>query len=180
MRSCLATAASKQKTRLIIGLRANVGGQVQFAYDMFKQLFPDMVPWGGTNLTVFDLLNDVGSIITQEYQFTTPGNRTVEQLDPAYSTPFNANDRLDARLDDYDSWSEFYGPIEAHGANFIYILRYNLSGSFDTGNISVSGYANLSGITSTQVFKAEDIVLLQDGICGSTCAVLSEFVKSQA
>lgn len=80
------------------------------------------------------------------------------------------------------SWSDFYRLVAAHGANFTHLLRYNLSDPYDLGANSpgVAGYANLTTITPEQIFPIEDILLLQDGLCASTCAVFAEFMKSQA
>ncbi|KAK5675353.1 hypothetical protein LTS10_012120 [Elasticomyces elasticus] len=44
-RSILATAASAGKTKLIIDLRGNVGGDAAALLDMFKQLFPSQEPY---------------------------------------------------------------------------------------------------------------------------------------
>ena len=40
LRQCLATAEKKGKTKLVIDLRGNGGGNVFAAFDFFKQLFP--------------------------------------------------------------------------------------------------------------------------------------------
>lgn len=180
VRACLATAQSKTKKRLIIDLRGNGGGVVFLAYDLFKQLFPSKTPYGATNFRAFPLFNDVGEIITEEYEDVSPFNRTRADFVNGYSSIFNANEGLDARLDDYDSWAEFYGPVAGpEGAEFTHLLRYNLSDAYQLSGSTVSGYGNLTDITPAQVFDADNIVLLQDGICASTCAVFAEFMKAQ-
>jgi hypothetical protein len=42
----------------------------------------------------------------------------------------------------------------------------------------LTGYVNNTKVTA-QPFKAENIVLLQDGFCSSTCTILSELMKEQ-
>ena len=181
VRACLATAQQQEKTRLIVDLRGNGGGTVGLGFDVFKQLFPSVTPYGGTNFRAFDLFNDIGQIVTDFYSDVGFFDRPPLNGSAVYSSIFNANDGLDARLDDYDSWQEFYGPVTAYDAEFTNLLRYNLSDLYDVpSSTEISGYGNLTTITPAQVFEAQDIVLVQDGICASTCAVFSEFMKSQA
>lgn len=44
---------------------------------------------------------------------------------------------------------------------------------------SLTGYNEFSNIT-TQPFKSENIVINQDGLCGSTCAIFAELMREQA
>ena len=48
----------------------------------------------------------------------------------------------------------------------------------NSGGIYVSGYLNRSNIT-TQPFAAEDIVVVYDGYCASTCTIFSELMTTQ-
>jgi hypothetical protein len=62
------------------------------------------------------------------------------------------------------------------------LSRRNLSDPLITensGGIYVSGYQNRSNITA-QPFKTENIVVLYDGYCASTCTIFSEFMRQQA
>jgi hypothetical protein len=47
LRTFLATAREKSKTKLIIDVRGNGGGHVSDGYSFFKELFPSQVPYGG-------------------------------------------------------------------------------------------------------------------------------------
>lgn len=49
----------------------------------------------------------------------------------------------------------------------------------NSGGIYVSGYLNRSNIT-TSPFLAENIVVVYDGYCASTCTIFSEFMRRQA
>ena len=46
-RTFLATAKAKDKTKLIIDVRGNGGGNVNDGYSLFKELFPSKVPYAG-------------------------------------------------------------------------------------------------------------------------------------
>ena len=182
-RQCLATSSKLRKTKFMIDLRGNGGGSLIMAYDMFKQIFPSMTPWGTSNLRAFDLFNDIGKIVTAEYAGTTPENATPDDYNTDFSTPFNAREEFDKMNKDFSSWADFYGPVHTHGDTFTNLVRYNLSDPYQTSNISVSGYnngyVNLKGVPPKQTFAVENIVLLEDGECGSTCALFAEFMKTQ-
>lgn len=180
IRSCLATASAEGKQRLILDLRSNGGGTVLLGYDLFKQLFPSLVPWGTTNFRTFPLFNDIGEIVTAAWADVDYSNRPELTRNGTYESIFNANERLDVDLQPFDSWSAFNGPQEAYGSNFTSLTRYNLSDNYQVQlNYGLSGYGDLADIVPEQVFAGENIIMLQDGACGSTCAVFAELAKNQ-
>jgi hypothetical protein len=71
------------------------------------------------------------------------------------------------------------GPVTINGASYTQIMRYNFSDPYlyqgDTIE-SVTGYGPLAK-TSAQPYAAEDIILLTDGYCASTCAVFSDLMR---
>ena len=177
IRECLATSAKMGKKKLIIDLRGNGGGTVILAYDWFKQLFPSMAPWGTSNFHAFDLFNDIGQTVTEKFDSNNPGR---ESLTSNFGSIFNVDNELDTMDDQFSSWSDFYGPVHTHGDTFTNLVRYNLTNKADTGlQHGLSGYGNLTNIVPKQTFSADNIVILQDGACASTCAVFAEFMKTQ-
>ena len=174
-RQCLATANKLGKKRLIIDLRGNGGGRVFLGYDLFEQLFPDQVAWGTWNARAFPLMHDMGEQISNYFE----DNPNKVRAD-SYSLLFNVDASEDIHLEDWEDWEEFYGPVKTHGDEFTNLGRYNLSDIYATGALKVSGYGNLTNIVPKQTFQAENIVLLQDGYCASTCTVFTEFMKTQA
>ena len=178
VRECLATANKLGKKKLVIDLRGNGGGKIFLGYDMFKQLFPSVVPWGTSNARAFPLVHDLGEITTDFYDDQT-GKGIRAKISQA-SGLYLANNQEDIHLDDFDSWEDFYGPVHRHGDTFTNLMRYNLTNKGITGGIAVSGHGNLTGIIPKQTFASEDIVLLQDGVCASTCTIFSEFMKTQS
>jgi hypothetical protein len=102
-----------------------------------------------------------------------------------YTNPFNYYDFVSASLEPYNSWADLYDGPSGKGDNFTQILRYNLSdpsltatSAFGNG-ITMTGYGDRSNFT-TQPFAAEDIIIVSDGLCGSTCALFVEFMSIQA
>jgi hypothetical protein len=87
---------------------------------------------------------------------------------------------LDVNLNAFPSFQAAFGPYELLGDNFTAELRYNLSSSYAQSHsgVTVSGYGNRSNI-APEVFAAEDMIILYDGACGSTCTIFAELMQSQ-
>jgi hypothetical protein len=184
VRETLATVYAKNKTKLAIDLRGNHGGDIFLAYDLFTQLFPSSQPYGLSNFRATPMFNDIGQIVTSYYSNITDDdifaeNATLTFIENDYGTPFDLKDEVNASLNDFASWSDFFGPHFIHGDNFTSAVRYNLSDLFATGGFSPSGFQGLEGIDPVQVFSPEDIILIQDGACASTCTIFSETMKTQ-
>lgn len=182
VRRFLAMSQAAGKKKLIIDLRGNGGGDVVLAYDLFAQLFPKITPYGATNFRATPLVNDVGTIVSDFYSNVT--NVTISPSECNKNTdfsthPFNYREQLTADNTKFSSWKDFFGPHEYHGDNFTSLTRYNLNDKYSVFCSNISNYGNITNITPVQVFQPQDILLVQDGHCASTCAVFSEFAKAQ-
>lgn len=99
------------------------------------------------------------------------------------SSTFNYRTDTDVNYEPFTSWPDKYGP-ETFGPgpdNYTNIVRWNMSDvltPLNSGGIDISGYLNRSNIT-TQPFKAENIVVVTDGYCASTCTIFSELMRQQ-
>lgn len=180
VRGFLAEAFAADKKYLVVDLRHNGGGNIVLGFDLFKQLFPSEDPYGASRIRAFDTFNAIGQI-TSAYADAHASNKTVlggflnsSATDYWYST---AGQRYDE--EPFTSWEDVYGPHEIHGDNFTELIRHNWSDSRVTGNFSLSNFNTTSNNLPTQPFKAENIILLQDGYCASTCAIFSELMKTQ-
>lgn len=63
------------------------------------------------------------------------------------------------------------------------LARWNLNDpliTWNSGGINITGYGPLANVSQTPPFKAENILLLTDGYCASTCTIFSEFLTKQA
>ncbi|KAI9737565.1 MAG: hypothetical protein M1834_009720 [Cirrosporium novae-zelandiae] len=166
-RKFFSRARAAGKTKLLIDLSNNGGGLIDAGYDLFKQLFPTIEPYGASRFRDAPSLNFIGSALnTEKYNLTT-------------STDFSYKSYQNADNAPYTSWADMYGPIEIDGDNFTSLLRYNLSNIVSTQGLDISGYINLTHL-NPQPFKKENIYVLYDGVCASTCTIFSEFLKSQA
>ena len=74
--------------------------------------------------------------------------------------------------------TDFYGPVHRHGGSFTNLLRYNLLDAYSLST-PVYGYINDTR-PQPQTFLPDNIAIVSDGFCGSTCAVFAELMKTQA
>ncbi|KAK0653734.1 Peptidase S41 family protein ustP [Lasiodiplodia hormozganensis] len=182
----IAEATAQKKKYLIVDLRRNGGGSILLGYDLFKQLFPSIEPYGATRVRAADSYNAMGQVVTaiaDEYDIANNETAQEEIFDSfqyGIIRHFWAQSvGLDVNNKEFPSWEAFFGPEAIHGDNFTNLVRNNFSDPLQVGDFSVSGYGDNSDVPS-QPFKAENIVLLQDGTCASTCAVFAELMKTQA
>ncbi|KAF2717178.1 hypothetical protein K431DRAFT_204161, partial [Polychaeton citri CBS 116435] len=179
VRETIATAQARGRRRLIIDLRGNGGGILFLAYDLLKQLFPDLTPYGASNLAAFDLFNDVGKVLSEFNEDVTTDNVAPDDQSAGFATIVDYTRQVDEDKEGFTGWEDFYGPVERNGGRFTNLVRYNLSDYYQTMPVQVSGYINNTQ-SHEAPFTANDVVLLQDGTCASTCALFSEFMKTQA
>lgn len=180
----IAQAVKQNKTKLIIDVSANGGGTILQGYDLFKQLFPSMDPYGANRfraLEALDLLGKQDSYISEMYPRTTDLDPVLLDLE---SSAFNYETDMTADAKPFKSWPEKFGPIKAGpaGDEFTNLFRWNLTDpliTYNSGGIEISGYGARSNVTK-QPFKAENIIIIYDGYCASTCTIFSEFMRQQA
>lgn len=150
---------------------------------MFKQLFPQILPYGATRFRAHEAFNLIGEEVSY-YSGLVPRslntNATVQNI---VSTSWNYRTDADINYEPFHSWPEKYGPHEYGPGpdNFTSIIRWNLSDVLtpdNSGGIYVSGYLKRANITM-QPFAAEDIVIVYDGYCASTCTIFSELMRQQ-
>lgn len=176
-------AVAHNKTKLIIDVSANGGGTILQGYDLFKQLFPQILPYGATRFRAHQAFDLIGQEISA-YSGLVPRSLDTNDTVQGYtSSAFNYRTDADVDYEPFTSWAEKYGP-HAYGPepdNFTSIIRWNLSDVLtpdNSGGIYVSGYLNRSNIT-TEPFAAENIIIVYDGYCASTCTIFSELMRQQ-
>ncbi|KAH6873021.1 hypothetical protein BKA58DRAFT_313356 [Alternaria rosae] len=196
MRDFIRMSRKAGKTKMIFDLRGNGGGNAILGYDTFKQVYPQAVaePFGGTRFRANEALNLAGKI-TQDFlanktfvqsnqtAFMEVFGRATTQADIfALTSGFNYQHILDVSNKAISGWEQLFGPEQINNDSFTTTLRYNFSDSVSTTyrGFSVIGYNDNANETSTpQPFQAQDMVMLHDGMCSSTCAIISELLKNQ-
>ena len=180
----IAAAVAQGKKKLIIDVSANGGGTILQGYDLFKQLFPSILPYGATRFRAheaFNLLGEQASYLSGLVPRSLDDNATFQDIE---SSSWNYRTDADVNYEPFTSWAEKYGP-HAFGPepdNFTSIIRWNLSDVLtpdNSGGIYVSGYLNRTNVT-VQPFENDNIIVVYDGYCASTCTIFSELMRQQA
>lgn len=196
MRDFIRMSQKAGKTQMIFDLRGNGGGNAILGYDTFKQVYPQASadPFGGTRFRANNALNSAGKI-TQDFlanktfaqqnqtAFVEAFGRGTTQADIfGITAGFNYQHQLDVQNRAIGSWEQLFGPEQINGDSFTPVMRYNYSDGVSTSysGFSVIGFGENANETSTpQPFQAQDMVMLHDGMCSSTCAIASELLKNQ-
>lgn len=179
-------AVANNKTKLILDLSANGGGIILQGYDLFKLLFPSKLPYGATRFRAHEAIDYIGQE-SSYYSGLVPrdinANETALSIVSSYA---NYRTDVDVNYENFDSWADKYGPEQLQSTpgddKFTNIIRWNMSDVLtpeNSGGIFISGYNNRTNITQ-QPFAAENIVIVTDGYCASTCTIFSELMKQQA
>jgi hypothetical protein len=176
-------ALAAGKTKLILDLQANGGGTILQGYDLFKQLFPDEDPYGANRFRAIediDLIGKAYSSVASSGPRETGGNYTVQLAQTSW---FDYHTDMTAEGKPFSSWADKFGPQEVNGDKYTTLARWNLSDiyiPFFSGGINVTGYGPLANVTGPPKFKPENIVILTDGYCASTCTIFAELLTQQA
>ncbi|KAF1844761.1 peptidase S41 family protein-like protein [Cucurbitaria berberidis CBS 394.84] len=176
-------ALADGKTKLIIDLQANGGGTILQGYDMFKQLFPDLDPYGANRFRAIEAVDLIGqsfSAYASQFERESTTNSTILQAQASYFD-YHYDMTVDAKP--FSSWEEKFGPQEVNGDKYTTLNRWNLSDvhiTYSSGGINITGYGPLANVTGPPKFNPENIVLLTDGYCASTCTIFSELMTKQA
>ncbi|KAH3961420.1 hypothetical protein HBH52_230590 [Parastagonospora nodorum] len=167
--------AKSRKAKVIIDTRTNGGGRVMSGYDMYLQFFPSQKPqtqsrWRGHRASEL-FGNRISSLLT------------ISSVNAGlFISPFSNDAWLNSELEDVPDWNALYPPNRFNDDNFTTLLKYNLSDPLqtsDTQGIVVTGYGSRANFKDDP-FRAEDIVILTDGICASTCSIFLELMVQQS
>ena len=168
------------KSSLILDLRRNLGGDYLYVYELYRQLFPGHTPFSRYRTRASNATNALGQVISQLNSAPPSSNATTQStILNANVTFYNYHTNLQTPDgQDYDSWSDFFGPVDAYGDNFSNTASWLLSDpglDEQTGQLVVSGYANNSD-TQPSPFTASQMIILTDGVCSSGCGLFVELL----
>ncbi|KAF9699789.1 hypothetical protein EKO04_002133 [Ascochyta lentis] len=184
-REFLKQAAADEKSKLIIDLRYNGGGNTVLGFDLFKLIFPNLEPYQATRRhahQAYEQLVDLTTDFSQDL-LALAASPNISQADAIALSPLTEFlYSLETRPNgsDFENAGQFYGPHVFNNDNFTSLRSWNLSNTIGlASNFTVSGYG-ASLATQQPAWNASNIVLLQDGFCSSTCAIFSELMYTLA
>ncbi|KAI4600506.1 hypothetical protein KJ359_000861 [Pestalotiopsis sp. 9143b] len=178
----LAQAEQRNLTKLIVDLQGNEGGTPLLAFTTFRSIFPGIEPFAGSRRRSHELANIVGNAKTSYWADLLAGADDPDDLlDSLAADEWVVIDRLNAATgQNFSSWPEYYGPLEENGDAFSLVERYNLTDkNFD--NMAFDGWYPGEYIPGHEpsgpgFWKAQDVVVLTDGLCSSTCSLFAEMM----
>lgn len=185
-------------SKVVIDLQQNEGGDVLLAYSVFKQFFPSIEPFAGSNMREHQLADVMGSLITSYYD-TQDDSSHAHQV--ASADEWIATTRLNAETGrNFTSWEELYdqgqgdvdslsSTIRLNTSNYLY--DYSALGQTEPPRVL------LTSSTDDAPFAAENIIMvsdplvpcegfanhpqqLSDGLCASACSLFMEMMHWDA
>jgi Peptidase family S41 len=179
----IADAKNSGKKKLVIDVSANSGGYVLLGYDVFRQLFPHIVQDGYTRYRASEGFQAIAAQYVNALKGYNPNTANWEQIEAAESPVYWKYD-YNLTNQPFPSEKNKVGPYVFNNDNYTNILRWNLDDPLTTTNttfgmgMEITGYGDRKNFT--QPWAAEDIIVLYDGYCASTCTLLAEFLRTQA
>jgi hypothetical protein len=159
LKEFLAACKKTNKKKLVIDVSANGGGLIFSGYEIYSQLFPnDKKVWSGSRLRAHDALFAGG-----ETAFEVLGLNSIDMI---LSTGLDGNGKQ------YPDFKSLYGPQLAGNQNATNILQYNFSSP--AGEFSISAFDKVNPPQfADPVFSADNMVIVTDGVCASTCTIFT-------
>ncbi|KIV98713.1 hypothetical protein, variant 1 [Verruconis gallopava] len=176
-----AKAAGKKK--LIIDVSANGGGTILQGYDLFKQLFPSVEPYAAADrIRATESVKLIGEVYSEfAGRYPRDLNQSVAVVGIEADVMNYRSDLVADTGKHFDSWTQKFGPEAHQGDYFSSRFRWDLSDpliQWNSGGINIHGYGPLASATNNpQPFEADNIVILYDGYCASTCTIFSELMR---
>jgi hypothetical protein len=174
----IAEAKARGVAKHVIDVRTNGGGKVLSGYDMYLQFFPSQKPqtqsrWRG---------NQASELFGKSVSSFKALSLSNAEL---FTSPFSNDAFVSKDLTEFADWNAMYPPDRFHGDSFTTLLKYNLSDPLQTSDdqlavgITITGFGSRNNFTEDP-FRAEDLVILSDGICASTCGIFIELMVQQS
>ncbi|KAJ5093605.1 hypothetical protein N7456_009466 [Penicillium angulare] len=170
-RDFVKTAAKKNKKKVIIDLQGNGGGIIAAGWNTFRLFFPDQPLYSANRFRATEGVNFMGEALS----------RLPVKDEEGSILSWKGSVKPDQK-EGFDSWGDLFGPNEFLGMNSSSLFAVNLTllsyPDYNYG-MPVSGYGEMPLDPKTQYFDPEDIILITDGICASTCTIFTELMKGQ-
>jgi hypothetical protein len=177
LRSTISLLKSRGITKIIIDVTGNPGGAIVLGFETFKQFFPQNEPFATTNMRA----TDTAKLF---YEFTDERMRDNSSAGAAVrvaldSSPFDFRFQRDPQGNYYTNVKDAYGPVVSHGDTFTNFQKWDLHGgfTFNWPAFEITNNDETRDENARAPWPAEDIVVLTDGTCASTCTLFAEAMK---
>ncbi|CAH0045721.1 unnamed protein product [Clonostachys solani] len=168
--------------KIVIDLSGNTGGTFLLGYNTFRQFFLDTLPTLSFRARSTPSLRTIGTVITAVLSDeNTPSDIYSVFTGPGSAASLSSLHTMNLNGENWASYTEFSNPRNIHGDNFTQSGRYNLSDTQWASGVDMGPYLAGYGtnkLSYEQPWKGEDITLLLDGWCASTCTLFAELMKT--
>ncbi|KAI1176459.1 hypothetical protein F4777DRAFT_587885 [Nemania sp. FL0916] len=179
-----AAAKAAGKKNLVVDVSVNGGGYIFSGYDLFRQLFPDIVQEGFGRWREgpgFKAVTEVYSANSAGFNPNTSSEDTIYQYESVYNWRFD----LDESNKHFKSYADKFAPHKYLGDSFTNVMQWDFDDPLDTSNTTYGFGTDITGYGSRTNFTRpfagpENIVVLLDGYCASTCTLFSQFMVHDA
>lgn len=177
----IAAAKHANKKKIVIDLQGNGGGYILLGYELYRQFFPHVQEdgfsrWKDTK-TYLGLSKAIESYADGFNPYTSDDSEKIDM----YNSWFNWRFDLNTTHQPFTSFDDKFHPHVYENTPYTNLMAWDLNNTLLTKNetfghgIWITGYGDLKN--ATQPFNAEDIILLYDGNCASTCTLTSEMFR---
>ena len=184
----LAACTERGRHKLVLDIQHNDGGVVTVSADLFTQLFPGLPTVAKTNRRAhlgWELISRaVGEdVLTLEVAGEGVNGSIAMTLDQLSFSFMDSAWPLALDLDGkhFENWESYYGPSERHSENTTRFFQTDLADRRQTlqepMGLVVGGTNNRTD-TPVSPFRPEDVIVLSNGLCGSTCTTFAERLKN--
>ncbi|TGJ79708.1 hypothetical protein E0Z10_g9057 [Xylaria hypoxylon] len=179
-----AAAKKAGKKNIVVDVSANGGGYIFSGYDLFRQLFPDIVQEGLGRWRAnpgFNAISEVYSADSADFDPDTSPEDIIYQ----YESTFNWRYDIDQTNKHFTSFDDKFGPVDFLGDKFTDVMQWDFNDPLNTINATYGFGTDITGYRSRANFTRpfagpENIVVLLDGYCASTCTLFSQFMVHDA
>jgi hypothetical protein len=132
VKTFLSRCQTDKKTKLIIDLRENGGGNTNLLLDAFMQLFPSLDPFSGQRyrasdawLKIGDAVNEIRGDTSMARKYRSVMGESIENTNIYRFWAYWHFRKADGT--NFASWDEFNGPIDLNSDKLTVTMRYNVS-----------------------------------------------------
>ncbi|KAL8357024.1 hypothetical protein RB601_002061 [Gaeumannomyces tritici] len=183
----LAKCKDAGKEKLVINVSSNGGGYVVAGYDQFAQLFPNVTMFQANNIGLTDSMVNIARVGTLVLDKTPNATDVYRSPNERAALSVLENSEIMGNLvpesvygpdgRDFSTVEDILAPVSLKGDYFSAYQKTPLNDTSSSFNLTGTGSRSNP---PPAVFAPEDVVLLTDGTCGSTCTLMAYLLIKQA
>jgi hypothetical protein len=163
-------AVDAGKKKMIIDLSANPGGDVNYAFDLFRLFFPNKTPYWSTRFRAHEALK-----LIEKVGYSAPQGSQNLNFASLVKVGFYGL-KTPSQNYTFKTLEELYGPHNVLGANMSTANSLNMD-LISSEEKPIHGFGDIKSKWMTPPFAPEDILIITDGACSSSCPIFTEMMK---